>query len=144
MSNEVVRIDSWISSRLLGDNGVGGVATLLNNRVYAYIAPQGAAYSLVIFSHQAGRDVQGLGTNRVITRPLYLVKVISQGAPNAAAKSAADRIDERLTVAASVKDGYVFSGRREQSISFVEVDDATKTQYWHVGGLWRIECYPNG
>ena len=146
MPSEVVRIESWLSSRLLGDTGSSGLFGIVNGRIYPYLIPQGVVaaggHPAVVYSFQAGRDVQGLGTNRVMTRPLYLVKVISNGAPNAAAKSAADRIDERLTVAASAKDGYAFSGRREQSISFVEVDEATKAQYWHVGGLYRIEAYP--
>lgn len=146
MASEISRIESWIYSRLSSDTGVDRLNTLVNGRIYPYLIPQGVVaangYPSVIYSLQAGRDVQGLGTNRLMTRPLYLVKVISRGAPNTAAKSAADRIDALLTVASSVKDGYVFSGRREQSISYLETDNQTSTAYRHIGGLFRIECYP--
>jgi hypothetical protein len=69
VASEVSRIESWIYSLLIGDTGAGGVATLVNNRVYPYQATQKAAYPLVLYSLQAGSDVQGLGTNRVMTRP---------------------------------------------------------------------------
>lgn len=144
MANEIVRIESWLSSRLLGDNGVGGLFGLVNGRIYPYVRPQNTTLPAVVYSYQAGSDVDGLGVNRVMTRLLYLVKVISQGAPSAAAKSAADRVEERIVVASLVKDGYVFSGRRDQPFSLVENDTETSTVYWHVGGLFRIECYPVG
>lgn len=148
MASEISRIEAWLYARLSGDTGAGGLAGLVNNRLYPYQATQGATYPLVIYSLQAGRDVQGLGTNRVMTRPLYLVKVISKGAPNDAARNAADRIDELLNVASSVKDGYVFSSRRVQSISYLESDTMqmanVTANFRHVGGLFRIECYPSG
>jgi hypothetical protein len=143
VASEVSRIEGWIFARFISDVGAGGLATLVNNRISPYQASQGTAYPLVVYSLQAGSDVQGLGTNRVMTRPIYLAKVISRGAPNDAARSAADRIDVLLNVASSVKDGYVFSSRRVQPISFQESDDAN-TIYRHVGGLFRIECYPSG
>lgn len=153
MASEVSRIESWIYARLTADTGGSGLNTLVNGRIFPYIAPQKAdlAYPIVVYNFQAGRDVQGVGIHRVMTRPLYLIKVISKGmateAINITARSAADRVDELIGKAVSlVHNGYVFTGRREQAVSYLETDDrsqtATQIQYRHVGGLYRIEAYP--
>lgn len=148
MASEVSRIEKWLYSKLSGDTGAGGVNTLVNGRIYAYLATQGAAYPLVLYSLQSDRDVQGVGTNRVKTNALYLIKVISKGAPTTAAHSAIDRIDELIGKAVrETSDGYVFTGRREESISYLETDETSQagsagSQFRHVGGLFRIEAYP--
>lgn len=147
MASEVYRIESWVSSRLVGDAGPGGLNTLVGGRIFAYLAPQTwnnlpITYPLVIYNHQSGRDVQALGTKRVMTRPLYQVKVISKGAPNDAARAAADRIDVLMTVAASIKEGYVFTGRRESPIAYQEPGVTPDVNFRHVGGLYRVEAYP--
>lgn len=152
MASEISRVESWIYSKLVADVGPGGLNTLVGGRIFAYLAPQAIngvpiAYPLVIYNLQSSRDVQGLGTDRVMTRPLYLIKVISKGPPTDTARGAADRIDEVIGKAvANLKDGYVFSGRREQSISYLEAETAsgaaTTDHFRHVGGLYRIESYP--
>lgn len=140
MPSEVARIESWISSTLRNDSALN---TAVGGRIFSYLAPQGATYPFVVYSFHAGRDVQGLGTSRIITRPLYLIKVITKGSSTDNSRTAADRIDELIGKAVSqVKDGYVFSARRVESISFQEEGETADVQYRHVGGLFRIEAHP--
>ncbi len=63
---ESFRAEQWLYSLLAGDTGPGGVSTLVGGRIYAYLAPSGAAFPLVVYSRQAGHDVMGLGTTRIM------------------------------------------------------------------------------
>lgn len=136
--NEIPRIEKWLYSALTGDPTI---SSAIGSRVFGAIAPQGTAFPFVAFSFQAGIDRQGPGTNRTQLQAVFQVKVISQGPPDATARTVADRIDEVVGKAVHVPlDGYLFSGRRETPIRFVEA--VGDIRFHHVGGLYRIYTYP--
>ncbi len=137
---ESFRIEQWLYQLLSGDTGPGGVSTLVGGRIYAYQAPSGADYPLVVYSRQAGHDVMGVGPARVMVRELYLVKVVNKSSAVAfgTVKTIADRIDAVLQGASgSVADGRVLSCVRDYAISYVET--VGTDVYSHLGGLYRIQ-----
>jgi len=137
---ETFRAELWLYGLFAADTGAGGVSTLAGGRIYAYVAPSGAAYPLVIFSQQGSHDVRGTGPYRIMASMLYQVKVIGQAraASMGAIKTIADRIDALLQgVTGSVVDGSVLSCVREQPISYVETSEGIT--YSHLGGLYRLQ-----
>lgn len=136
--NEVPRIEKWLYSALTGDPTI---SSAIGSRVFNAIAPQGTAFPFIVFNFQAGTDVQGNGTARIQSENVFLVKVISEGAPDATARTVADRIDEVVGKAVhSALDSFLFNGRRQSPVRFVEpVGDI---RFHHVGGLYRITTYP--
>lgn len=143
--NELPAIENWLHDKLVDD---GEIASVVNQRVYKYALPQSPIYPLIVYSLTADSDFQGLGTVRILTRPLYLVKVISRGAPSSLVNLAADRIDElvgrtvRDTFISTAGDQFAISARREAAIQFMERDpSAAGTIYFHLGGLYRLEVF---
>lgn len=143
--NELPAAENWLHDKLVGDTEI---VSVVNQRVYKYALPQSPIYPLIIYSLAVDSDFQGLGTVRILTRPLYLVKVISKGAPSSLVNLAADRIDE--IVGRVVKDSFVstagdmfaVSSRREAAIQFMERDSSIAGNiYFHLGGLYRLEVF---
>lgn len=131
---ETTRIDEWLYTLLSADTELNAV---VDDRVYGYVAPQGAAMPFVLFAYQGGRDVRGVGPSRIMASALYQVKVVGEGASFSGLEAIADRLDALLQGASgSVTDGAVLMCVREQPIVYVEVDNGV--QYRHLGGLWRI------
>lgn len=131
---ETARVDRWLYERLAGDATLSG---LVGGRIYAFVAPQGTAFPFVVFAHQGGHDVLGVGPARVMVSLLYQVKAVGQTAAVADLQPVADRIDALLHGASgAVPDGTILACVREQAIEEAEVDDGV--QYRHVGGLYRL------
>lgn len=131
---ETLRVDQWLYERLSGDTTL---SNLVGGRIYAYLAPQDATLPFVLYSHQAGHDVRGVGPARIMTSLVYQVKAVGQGGSFGPLKAIADRLDTLLQGASgSVVDGTVLMCVREQPIEYVEIEDGV--QYRHLGGLWRI------
>lgn len=136
--NEISRINAWIYGRLTVD---ATIAAACETRVYDSQAPEKVDFPFVVFNLQASSDHQGMGVNRVLTRPLYQVKVVSKGPPDDDARDVADRIDEVIGKAVrQVLNGYLFSARREEILSLREKDQDSAQVYHHLGGLYRIWC----
>ncbi len=137
---ETVRVEQWLYGLLTGDGGTGGVNTLVGGRIYAYVAPEGSTFPLIIYSRQAGHDVAGVGPARIMASEVYQVKVIGKATTVAfrAIKPIADRIDTLLQGAGgTVVDGRVLSCVREQGVSYIE--NSGSDVYSHLGGLYRIQ-----
>lgn len=131
---ESARIEQWLYSTLTGD---ATLAAAIGTRCYGYLAPQAAAYPLLLFNMMDGDDVMGVGTERVMFQGLYQVKVIGQTSAFGAIKAIADRIDVVLQGATgSVADGEILACTRERPVTYVEVSG--ETQYRHLGGIYRI------
>lgn len=143
---ETFRAETWLYSVLSADSGAGGLnhaTTGVAGRIYAYVAPAGAAFPLVVFSHQGGHDVRGVGPGRIMASMLYQAKVIGKGtsANFGNIKALADRIDSLLHgKSGATADGRVLSCVREQGISYVEASGSDV--YSHLGGLYRIQVQP--
>ena len=143
---ETFRAETWLYSVFSADSGAGGLnhaTTGVAGRIYAYVAPAGAAFPLVIYSHQGGHDVRGVGPARIMASMVYQVKAIGKGraASFAAIKPIADRIDSLLQGASgSTTDGLILSCVREQPVSYTETSGTDV--YSHLGGLYRLQVRP--
>jgi hypothetical protein len=143
--NELPAIENWLHDKLVADAEVFSVVA---DNVYKYALPQKARYPCVVYSLASGFDFQGLGTVRILTRPLYLVKVISRGVPTSLVNLCADRVDEligkavRETFVSTAGDQFAISARRETPVQFMERDTALEGSfYFHLGGLYRMEVF---
>ncbi|HTG95692.1 MAG TPA: hypothetical protein VL866_24030 [Pyrinomonadaceae bacterium] len=146
--NELPAAENWLHDKLASD---GEITSVVGGRIYKYALPQSPIYPLVIYSLASDSDFQGLGTVRILARPLYLVKVISRGSPSSLVNLAADRIDE--IVGKTTKDSFIstagdmfaVSSRREAAVQFMERDPTVAgTLYFHLGGLYRLEVFSLG
>jgi len=139
--NELPRIERWLANVLAADVQI---AAAVGNRVYHDQAPEGAMHPFVLFNYQAGRDVNGVGTCRVMARALYQVKVIARDALNDATRLAADRIDEIVGKAVRAQhpsdNSLIFNGRRESPISYTEPERDSSRTFRHLGGLYWIDA----
>jgi hypothetical protein len=146
--NELPAAENWLHDKLAGD---AEIASIVLDRIYKYALPQSPIYPLITYSLASDTDFQGLGTVRIITRPLYLVKVISKNAPSSLVNLAADRIDEIVgkttkdTFISTAGDMFAVSSRREAAVQFTERDSSVAgTIYFHLGGLYRLEVFSLG
>lgn len=143
--NELPAIENWLHDKLIADTEISSV---VGESVYKYILPQKPRYPCVVYSLASDFDFQGLGTVRILTRPLYLVKVVSRGTPTTLVNLCADRVDEligkavREILTSTAGDVFALSARREVAVQFVERDPALEGSfYFHLGGLYRMEVF---
>lgn len=146
--NELPAAENWIHDKLASDSEI---ASVVGGRIYKYALPQSPIYPLIVYSLASDSDFQGLGTVRIITRPLYLIKVISRGSPTSLVNLAADRVDEIVgkttkdTFISTAGDMFAVSSRREAAVQFMERDPvAAGTIYFHLGGLYRLDVFSLG
>ena len=113
------------------------LAAIVGTRIYAYVAPQGAAFPFVVYQNQAGRDVRGVGPLRLMANLLYVVKVVAQTNSFTTLETAANRIDAVLQAASGTPTrGTVIACVREQPFALVE--SLETGQYRHLGGIYRL------
>ncbi|MGB9180635.1 MAG: hypothetical protein WCB68_15490 [Pyrinomonadaceae bacterium] len=142
MALETIYAEKWLYGLFAGDDGL---RALIGNRFYAYHAPQGTVYPFVVYSFAGGYDVDTINHARVMARLLYMVKVIQKGARDAVARAAVNRVDELVGYQrGSIDAGYVFNSWREMMLSFDEIDVRSNQRYEHIGGIYRIEAWPEG
>lgn len=135
MADELTRVDQWLYETLSGDAALGSA---VGTRVYADVAPQGAAFPYLVFSYQGGSDKRGVGTARYFVEALYLVKAVRQGESYQPLQTVMDRVDALLqgSSGGTATGGTVYASVREQSVRFPEVTEGR--QYRHLGGVYRI------
>lgn len=136
--NELSRAKRFIHEALLGDPDL---ASLVGERVCADVAPQGTAWPVVIFAALSGPDINGSGGVRVMTRPLFLVRGVTEGGGQTLAEQIADRIDIALQAASGrAGDGaYVAGVLREDTFEMVE--EAAGKILRHLGGRYRVDIH---
>lgn len=146
--NELPAIENWLHDKLATD---AEIASVVGESVYKYALPQKPRYPCVVYALASDFDFQGLGTVRILTRPLYLVKVVSRGTPTTLVNLCADRVDEivgkavREILTSTAGDQFALSARREAAVQFVERDPALEgSLYFHLGGLYRLEVFSLG
>lgn len=132
---ESLRVRTWLIALLKAD---ATLLPLIAGRVYGSRIPAGAIFPLIQMNMQSGRDIQGLGTNRLMSRPLFQIKVITRGGITAETEAITDRLDQILQNTSAVPHrGVVISAQREQEISYTEQIDSD-TFFEHTGGLYRF------
>lgn len=135
--NELPYIEKWLFTTLKND---ATLDPLIADRVYGYRPPTGATFPVIVFNFQAGRDIQGNGVHRNMTRPLYQIKAIVRGSLSTAQRDIANRVDDIVQNIESVAfEGFIFSARREQPIAYAEQGDDAEQRFFHLGGIYRID-----
>lgn len=142
MANDITEIQqakAWLYSSLHGDSYI---ASQVSTRIYdSYIpeSPANRTYPYILYNFLGGTDVDGLGTNRLLSQPLFQVRVVDEGRPDAVTRKLDKLIDLVLQNAVYQPSGdYYFSARREQPIDRPELDATTGKYYTNIGGLYRL------
>lgn len=102
------------------------------------VAPEGAAYPMLVYNKQAGTSTHTLGALAYDSH-LWLVKGIVKGAPTSA--SPAEDIAAAIAAALDFQTLTVSGGTnlylaRESDVDYTETDG--DMQYRHSGGIYRI------
>lgn len=145
--NELNAVNDWVHDGLVAD---AQIAARVGSRAYLLALPQAPTYPSILYGLQAATDFQGLGTVRILSRPLFWIRLITKGHPTAADNLVVDRLDEVIGKAvtqraiSTANDEYILSARRVQPLQFSERDGATGQLYIHTGGLYRIEVSSTG
>lgn len=137
--SEVQQAKAWIYATLFAN---ADIAAAVSSRIYADYVPEPPAnrvYPYIVYNFMGGTDVDGLGTNRLQSQPLFQVRVVTDGRPTATTRKVDKRISDVLGVAVHQLSGdFYFTARREQPIDRPELDGATGKQYHNLGGLFRL------
>lgn len=137
---EILGIDAFVFARLSAD---AGLAASVGDRVYARMAPQGAAYPLVVWAVQAASDLVGPGAVRIWASALVQVQAIGP-APATGLQAIAARIDACLhgappqIIAVGGRQYQIHGAQREGGLDFTS--EIAGQVFVHLGGLYRIWC----
>lgn len=133
--SEIQECKNWVYNKLVANTDI---AAIVSTRIFADHYPGTRIFPYILYNLMAATDVQGLGTNRIITNALFQVRGVVEGAPDATAKRLDKRIDEVLQVQVMQLSGdYYFSSRREGVVDRAEYDGVDK-RYHNLGGLYRV------
>lgn len=136
---EIQQAKQWIYDSLFAETYI---QSQVSARIYADYVPEPPAnrvYHYIIYNFMAGRDVDALGTSRLLSQPLFQIRVVNDGRPTAVTRKIDKRIDDVLQNAVYQQSGdYYFSARREQPIDRPELDAGTGKHYANIGGLYRL------
>jgi len=137
--DEVEQAKKWIYDSLSGN---AEITAVVSTRIYSDYCPDPPAsrvFPYVLYEYLGGNDVDGLGTSRILSEPLFQVRVVTEGRPTTATRRAAKRITDVLGVAVYQLSGdWYFTARREQPVNRPETDTATGKKYHNLGGLFRL------
>lgn len=141
MGHELSAVDNWAHDALAAKTTLN---TLVGGQIWRRVAKQNATFPYCLFGFQSGQDVQGLGTVRLLTRPLFFVQLIFQGSITSTIETALNEMDAAMAeVSAETSGGYVISGRRMTMIDYEERASDGKPIF-HRGGLYRLEVSESG
>jgi hypothetical protein len=141
MAHELGAVDNFVHDALAAKTNLN---TLVNGQIWRKRAKQNAKMPYCLFGFQSGQDFQGLGTVRLLTRPLFFAKLIFKGSITSAIDTALDELDDAMgKVSVAVSGGYVISARRMTILDYEETD-ADSNPIFHRGGLYRLEVSESG
>jgi len=141
VSDESTRIDQWLYAAMKADSTltalIGGSS---DPRVYSELAPQQAAYPLVLFVNQSNIDVIGATENtRLHVQSIYAITGIDDtGTWVGDLQDIADRIDYlfHASTGGTADSATIYTSHRLQPLRLVEERDGRQIR--RLGGLFRI------
>lgn len=135
MADETTRADQWIWETIQGSVGLLDV---VDDRVYADVAPGGTVWPAVVYQYQGGGDILTQETSRVLHSGVWLIRIIQPTRSYLEMQPAADLLDTLFhSTAGTAGDGVVYSSVREAPYRLLEVDDGV--EFRHLGGLYRLQ-----
>lgn len=139
-ANAIPKIQAWILAQLTGDSAL---AAIVSTRIWRDVAPVETEFPYVLFTLQRADYVQGVGDCRLMTRAYYLIKLVTEGDPTDSQIAALTRFDEVIgQQTASLLNGFLYSGRGIEPVSYTEPRPGTPHFYNHVGSVFQIDSYP--
>ena len=140
MGVEAQKVAAFVFDTLMADTGAGGVAALLNSRIYRDQVPAAAALPAATVGVVASTDYGTLSAVRVLDVVLVDVRVVGAGASYGPINPAADRIDAVLQNRTGQSGGvWIVELRRDQTQIFLE--NEAGAQFSHIIQTWRTECF---
>jgi|GEM_PF-2963240 len=137
--SEIQQAKKWIYDSLHADTYIASQVGTRIKDSYVSEPPADRVYPYIVYNFMGGLDVDALGTSRLLSRPLFQVRVVCEGRPDDAIRKIDKRIDEVLQHAVYQLSGdWYFSARREQPIDRPEFDASTGKHYANIGGLYRL------
>jgi hypothetical protein len=136
--NEYLALAEFLRAKLATH---AGVSALVAGRIYDSIAPQNAAFPLIVFSLQSSGELNALGdpsVSRIFLRPRVLVKAVVQATSYTPASAIAQQIDAALVGSegsAGTPSVLIRFANREETFHLVE--NVEGKQYRHLGGIYR-------
>ncbi len=128
---------TWLYSALTGD---GAIAAAVTGGVHEGVAPAGTAYPYISFQFQdrGGRDVRVVGTARLWSDLMILVKAVVEGSDATVPEQLAADIDRVIDGKSGVAGGgRVVSCAREQPFAMSPREHGI--DYRQRGGLYRLQ-----
>lgn len=117
-----------------------GIIDTVSDRIFRLIAPPNAILPYVTFTFISSVDKNAIGARkRLFTRPIYLVKAVTEGTDERPGDLIATHIDNALMGQNDLvgTDGVVKLGVfREGIVEYVEEEQGI--QYRHIGGNYRV------
>ncbi len=132
---ESARVRAFIFTTLTNDPTLAG---LIGNRAYHGVAPAQAQYPFVVFQMlSAGNDLLGVGTARIWSAPLFIVKAVCKGSSTGPVEPVANRIDQLLhSAAGTVTNGVIWECVRERPFDLPTNENGVV--YQQLGGEYRF------
>lgn len=135
--NEIPRLLAWLSTTLKGDSAL---TPLIGGRIYFGVAPQGAAYPLILVTWRGRADLLGLGAARLWADGELTAVVIGQTGSPLALEAAADRLDALLHGAsATVAAVQIYSIVRTAAICRTAPVAGTGVVFTQLGGTYSVQ-----
>lgn len=136
LGQEIYPAERFIYERLQAQPAL---VAAVGERMYGYNAPQQAGvYPAIVWQLQApSTDVKAIGNIRIMVRPVYVVRVIGQGATWVPLSPIADAIDAALEGASGTVPGAEILGISRVG-PFALVETVNTVQYRHLGGQYRV------
>lgn len=138
--NELPHTIRAIFNQLSEDSGV---TDLVENRIYYGMAGEGSEYPCVVFSHVAGTEGILADGTRFNTRPIFLIKAVSEGHSALLAARIANAVDkaiEPINREETVDDDVVrIEGCiRQEPASMTERNRDSGVTYQHIGAYYQF------
>jgi len=132
---ETARARAWIFTTLTGDVTMQG---LIGARCYHGVAPAAAQYPFVVFQMlSGGNDLMTVGTARIWSAPLFIVKAVCKGSSTGPIEPVANRIDQLLHAGSgAVTNGVIVECVRERPFDLPTNENGVA--YQQLGGEYRV------
>ena len=141
IEDELSVIEVWIVETLNADPTV---AQLVGGRIFDTPPPEGTQYPYIIYNMSSVNDVRGVGTQRIMSDTIYIVKAVASTEQTRRLAELAGAMDAALTLtqpAAVGLIGTVHSSVRERPVKFNEYTGGNR--YSHRGGEYAIVAQRN-
>jgi hypothetical protein len=137
--HELRAVDKFLTDNLRAETEL--TALIGDESFYSDVAPKGTPPPYVLHQFITGEDTNAIGAIRIFTKPLYLVKVVTEGESYKEAGILITLVERAIVGKQQVItidgiDWQIMGCHRERPIRFPQFFDGVR--YNHLGGQYRI------